>query len=144
MNNKRKVYLALVFALVFGSYTNAYAGYININRIIHIESRGNSRAYNKGSGARGLCQITPICLQEWNNFHKSERYSLNDLWNAEINKKIAIWYLEIRIPQMLRYYKLDVNYRNIIICYNAGINYLVKHKRLRNETTDYIKKYERK
>lgn len=143
MNKNKRIWLALVFLLIFGSCSNAYAEYINLNRIINIESHGNARAYNKGSGARGLCQITPICLKEWNNFHKSEQYSLDDLWNAEINKRIATWYLEIRIPQMLKHFGLEINYRNIIICYNAGINYLVKNKPLKVETINYIKKYER-
>jgi soluble lytic murein transglycosylase-like protein len=143
MNKSKRIYLALVFLLIFGSVSNAYAGYININRIITIESHGNDKAYNKGSGARGLCQITPICLKEWNNFHKSEQYTLNDLWNAEINKKIAIWYLEVRIPQMLRHFGIEVNTRNILICYNAGIDYLVRNRKLKQETVDYIKKYEK-
>ena len=143
MNNKRKITLALIFLLIFGSYSNAFAGYININRIINIESKGDPVAYNRNSGARGLCQITPICLKEWNNFHRNEQYSLNNLWNPEINKKIAIWYLEVRIPQLLKHFKCEVSVRNIIICYNAGISYVVKHKALKKETSNYIKKYER-
>jgi soluble lytic murein transglycosylase-like protein len=126
--------------LIFG-YSSAYAGkYININRIIHIESRGNSKAYNKGSGARGICQITPICLKEWNNFHKQEQYTLEDLWNKEINIKIAEWYLNVRIPQMLRIYKMEVTTRNILIAYNAGIK-RVFHWMIPNETVKYIYEY---
>lgn len=141
MNKSRRIWLALVFLLIFGSINSAYAGYININRIIRIESAGNSRAYNRISKARGLCQITPICLKEWNNFHKSEQYGLNDLWNAQINQKIAIWYLEVRIPQMLKHYGKQVNTRNIIISYNAGISYVVGNKRLKRETVKYLEKY---
>lgn len=143
MNKQKRITLSLIFLLIFGACNNAYAGYIDLNRIIKIESNGNSKAYNKHSGARGLCQITKICLKEWNNFHKSERYTMDDLWNIEINKKIATWYLEVRIPQMLKYYGFKVNYKNTIICYNAGIDYLVKHKALKKETSDYIKKYEK-
>ena len=141
MNRNKRIWLALVFLLIFGS--PAYAGYMDLGKIIRIESNGNSRAYNRNSKARGLCQITPICLKEWNNFHPREKYTLNDLWNAEINKKIATWYLEVRIPQMLRHYGFEVNVRNMIICYNAGIGYLVGHKQLKKETVDYIAKYGR-
>lgn len=143
MNKSKRIWLALVFMLIFGCYSSAYAGRIELKKIISIESRGNSRAYNSRSKARGLCQITPICLREYNNFHKSEQYTLNDLWNPEINKKIAIWYLEVRIPQMLKYYGYEISVENIIISYNAGIDYVVSRRELKQETIDYINKYRR-
>ena len=143
MNKTKRIRLALIFMLIFGSCSNAYAGYIEIGRIVRIESKGNPLAYNRRSQARGLCQVTPICLKEYNNFHPKEKYTLDDLWNADINKKIAVWYLEVRIPQMLRHFGCEVNVRNIIICYNAGISYVVKHKALKAETANYIIKYER-
>ena len=115
---------------------------ININKIIHIESHGNPLAFNTGSGAHGLCQITPICLKEYNNFH-ANHYSLKDLFNPTINKEIASWYLNIRIPQLLKHYNKPINTNNILISYNAGINYVVKNKPLKKETRDYIKKYNR-
>jgi len=142
MNKTKRIMLAMIFLFIF--HSSAYAErYINLSRIIKIESHGNEKAYNRGSGARGLCQITEICLKEWNNFHKTEVYSLKDLFNGEINKKIADWYLNVRIPQLLKHYGKEVNTRNIIICYNAGISYVVSNKRLKKETVDYITKYGR-
>lgn len=141
MNRAKKIYLALVFLLIF--HSRAFAGYIDIGKIIWIESKGNAVAYNKGSGARGICQITPICLKEWNNYHPEDLFTLEDLWNKDINIKIATWYLENRIPQMLKYYGFEITYRNIIICYNAGIDYLVSNRELKKETINYIKQYER-
>jgi soluble lytic murein transglycosylase-like protein len=141
MNTSKRIYLTAVFLLIF--HSSAFAGNrIDLQRIISIESAGNAKAYNKYSQARGLCQITPICLQEYNNFHNI-KYTLADLFNAEINKLIASWYLEIRIPQLLRHFKIEATQRNILICYNAGINTLVKNKTLKAETRNYIIKYER-
>ena len=132
--------LALIFLLIF--HSSAYAEkYVNLSRIIKIESHGNPNAYNARSNARGLCQITPICLKEWNNLHPHEKYSVNQLFNPEINKKIAEWYLNVRIPQLLKHYGKEVNIKNIIICYNAGINYVVKNLKLKKETADYLRKY---
>lgn len=129
-----------VFCLIF--HSTAYGMSINMNTIKTIESNGNPSAYNKSSGARGLYQITPICLKEWNNFHKKEQYVLKQLFNGEINYKIAKWYLTIRIPQMLRYYKREVLVKNILWAYNTGIGYVVKDiKPL--ETVNYINKYNR-
>jgi soluble lytic murein transglycosylase-like protein len=141
MNKSKRIYLTAVFLLIF--HSSAFAGNrIDLQKIVSIESNGNAKAYNTSSKARGLCQITPICLQEYNNFH-SLKYSLNDLFNAEINKTIASWYLETRIPQLLRHFKISVTQRNILICYNSGINTLVKNKTLKAETRNYILKYER-
>jgi soluble lytic murein transglycosylase-like protein len=110
--------------------------------IKQIESSGNPLAFNKGSGARGLYQITPICLKEWNNFHKDDRHSLEDLFIPAVNRKIAVWYLAVRLPQMLRHYGKEVIIDNILWGYNAGIGYVVKNIKP-TETRDYIKKYER-
>jgi soluble lytic murein transglycosylase-like protein len=141
MNKSKRVFLTAVFLLIF--HSSAFAGNrIDLQRIISIESSGNAKAYNAFSKARGLCQITPICLQEYNNFHNI-KYNLADLFNPEINKLIASWYLEIRIPQLLQHFKIEATQRNIIICYNAGIGTLTKNKTLKEETRNYIIKYEK-
>jgi len=136
----KKLKLAIIFLLIF--HTNSYgANLIDLNKIKQIESHGNPLAYNKGSGARGLYQITAICLQEYNNFNHST-YSLNDLFNPTTNEKIASWYLEKRIPQMLKYYNLDVTVENILWAYNGGIG-KVKKNIMDRETANYIEKYNR-
>ena len=143
MNKTKRCYLALVFLLIFHSTSFANQNCkakIDIRKIIAIESSRNSKAYNSRSKARGLCQITLICLKEYNNFHKI-KYIPEDLFVPEISIKIAQWYLEIRIPQMLKYYGKDITVRNILISYNAGIDYVVRDKELKQETKDYIQKY---
>lgn len=117
---------------------------ISLDFIQQIENESNDpNAFNKKSQARGIYQITPICLEEWNNFNKSEKYKEDDLFKPEVNKKIADWYLHKRIPQMLTSFKKPITLENVLTSYNAGINYVVKNKPLPTETTDYIKKYKK-
>jgi len=63
-----------------------------IDAIIKVESKGNPKALGK-NGDRGLMQITPIVLKEWNQKHPKEQYTLSDLFAPEINTKIGTWYL---------------------------------------------------
>ena len=129
----------LTLILLF-STSMAYA--IDMEAIEQIESSGNPNAYNKHSQAIGLFQITPICLKEYNNYNNTT-YTQDDLYNPHLNRKIADWYLHKRIPQMLRYYKKQVNYHNVLISYNAGISYVIKRKSLPVETLKYLDKYRR-
>jgi soluble lytic murein transglycosylase-like protein len=114
---------------------------VDLNRIKIIESGGNALAHNKRSDARGLYQITGICLKEYNTFNKS-RYTPDDLWRTDINAKIASWYLSVRIPAMLKYYGLADTVKNRIWAYNAGIGN-VKKGIMPAETRAYIAKYEK-
>jgi soluble lytic murein transglycosylase-like protein len=142
--HRNKLKPALFTAFLLFSLTNLSFAQntlkIDLNKIKQIESSGNPLAYNPTSQARGLYQITPICLKEYNNFH-TKKYSTQDLFNPTINEKIAKWYLTKRIPQMLRYYNKPITTSNILISYNAGINYVVKGLSLPTETRNYIQKY---
>ena len=115
--------------------------YIDMHKIRMMESSGDPRAYNKVSHARGLYQITPIVLKEWNNFQPNEQYELEDLFSSKINSMIAHWYMNYRIPQMLRYYKKADSVTNRLISYNAGIDYVVSNLELPEETVEYIRRY---
>jgi soluble lytic murein transglycosylase-like protein len=138
MNRAKRCYLTAVFLLIF--HSTAYAGSrIDMQKIAKIESSGNPLAIGKG-GDIGLYQITPVLLKDYNNFH-SIKYSRLQLFNATINTQIAQWYFEIRIPQLLRHFKIPVTQRNILICYNSGINTLVKNKKLPEITRKYLIKY---
>ena len=130
----------LVVMLLFSPLAEAEVT-IDMQRIRMIESSGNPRAHNLRTDARGLYQITPICLQEWNNFHPNRQYTSEQLFSSRINSEIAHWYMNYRIPQMLRYYGKPDTIENRLICYNAGIAYVVRNMNLPRETRDYIKKY---
>lgn len=70
--------------------------------------------------ARGLMQITPVVLTEYNNYHHHSNITSNDLFSSTTNKIVGSWYLNKRIPSLLRHYHKIVNVRNVLICYNAG------------------------
>ena len=114
---------------------------IDMEIIKEIESGGNPKAFNKGSGARGLYQITNICRVEYLNYHKGERIAPEDLFDPVINERIAKWYMNKRIPAMLRHYGKSVTLENVLISYNAGISYAVLERVLPKETKSYILKY---
>lgn len=147
------IVLCLVPVTASGSYAST-AGtsseLIDLNKLITIESSWNPSAKNRESGAIGLCQITQICLQEWNNFHPREKYTTKQLYDPQINMRIGYWYVNDRIPKMLKAYELPdtsiIDTTNLILmCYNWGIGNVLKYKKgIANvpcETKNYIKKY---
>jgi soluble lytic murein transglycosylase-like protein len=133
--------MKIIFTLIllFSFLSPVYAEQVNLKIISYIESHNNPMAYNRHSQARGQYQIMPILLKEYNNFNKTN-YTLQDLFNAKVNEQIAYWYLEKRIPQLLRHYKKEITIDNLLWAYNAGIGNLLKGN-IPIETKNYIKKY---
>lgn len=136
--------------LIAGILMIASAGQVNIkmdlDKIMHIESSGKPMAFNQHTQARGLFQITPIVLEEYNNLavkKPESRHTLDELFIPEVNIKIAKWYMGKRIPQMLKHFKKPINHRNVITAWNAGINFVVRNNTPK-ETAEFIKKYESK
>lgn len=132
------IWLIIIVGVV---YSCAKAETIDIDAIIQIESSGNPLAYNPNDGGRGLLQITAPVLIEYNKFNKTS-HQPRDLFNPIINKKIGIWYMTKRIPQMLRYYGLPLTADNHIIAWNAGIKN-ARIGRVPKITKLYLKKYAR-
>ena len=148
MTSNKKKWLIAVFFIIFGVIhtSGVYAAPLSslrIDIIKQIESSGNARAHNKKEDARGLYQIRKAALTEWNQYHPTEKYTMNDLWKAEVNEKIAIWYLTKRIPQILKAKKKEINIRNIIIAYNAGHTWVGKAN-LPIYTQKYFVKYQKR
>lgn len=116
--------------------------------IIKIESDGNPKAYKNSTGASGLMGITPIVVKEWNEFHPNEKYSINDLFDAKINKKIGAWYLNERIiNRYLPNYGLEITTEHVGSAWNWGIGKLKrfgsidnveKRKKLPGETRKFL------
>jgi len=113
---------------------------IDLVRLAQIESSQNPRAYNPKSQARGLMQITPISLKDYNNYHAKEPVSPDQLYDPTTNMQVAQWYIQQRIPQMLKAFKIPVTLDNVLWAYNGGIGN-VKINRMAPETQDYIRKY---
>lgn len=127
--------------LIIASCKAAFAAEIDMQKIAMIESSGCKEKFGRYEHARGCWQITQPVIDEWNAFHKNEIASLNDMLNDAKCFKVANWYMNVRIPQMLRAYKKPVTVTNQIIAWNAGIGYVVKNKPLPTITKRYLQKY---
>ena len=134
---------------------------IDLEIIKQIESGGDHMAINANSGAIGLFQITKICMDDFNEFAPKdiieecglrnylhlgsycEKKEINagDLFNPLINMTIANWYMNTRIPQLLKHFNHEDTVENRLISYNCGVGCV--GKKLPRETINYIKKYRR-
>ena len=133
----------LLLFLTLACSTQAHAVEINLDAIAQIESSGNPGAHNKRSDCRGLYQIHPRgALTDWNTYHPGETYTPDQLFDPQVNTRIADWYLHSRIPAMLTHYRLPITTQSVLWAYNAGIG-RVKAGIMPTETKNYIIKYER-
>ena len=118
---------------------------IDMLKIRQIESSNDPSAVNPRTGAIGFYQIMPKgkrgALDEWNQFHPKQTYQDKDLYEPNINYNIANWYMNKRIPQMLKHYKIPDTLENRLASYNFGIGNVKSGNPLPTETTNYIKKY---
>ncbi len=120
---------------------------VNVDAVIEIESGGNPNVYNKSSGAIGLMQITPICLEEYDKYwNKGIKITHpKELYNKNTNLMVGSWYLNTRIPQMLKAYEIPDTIKNRLIAYHDGIGNLKKYiegrRKLGPEMRAYLKRY---
>jgi soluble lytic murein transglycosylase-like protein len=132
----KPVILAVMITIITGG--NAMAQ-IDMAKIAMIESSNNPKAVGKGDDI-GLYQITPILLEEYNQRTKSA-ITKAELFDPAVNTKIATWYISKRIPQLLKHYGIPITTEAIIVCWNAGINTLVKNKPIPDVTRRFLEKY---
>lgn len=139
---------AILLAVIGISLCNVVNADVVMRKIEWIESRGDVRAYVERTQARGLYQITPIVLKEWNGFHPNIRFSEEDLFNADVSLTIGAWYMNKRVPEMLKAYNIPDNETTRLACYNWGVGNVVKWWRaggdpneLPRETREYIRQY---
>jgi len=115
-----------------------------MEKVAYIESSGLDGAYNLKSSACGRWQVTQVCLDEYNEYNKTN-IKLGEMFVRSTCYKVAYWYLSRRIPQMIRYYHLPDTIEGRLICYNAGIGRYVEYTRnhvtLPDETVIYLEKY---
>jgi len=131
--------LILVLLILIASCRVSYAKEIDMSIITLIESSGDVNAYNKSSGAIGLCQITPIVLVEYDRFFKT-KHDKTELYVGQFNLMVADWYMNYKIPRYLKHYKIKDTVENRLRAYNSGIGTLVKGH-YPQETRDYVRKY---
>jgi soluble lytic murein transglycosylase-like protein len=140
---------------VFGYLRIACAEEINIEAIIQIESSGNPFAVSE-DGCVGLMQLSQSVIDEFNKRYSKPKlyYKKEELFDYCNNVKIGTWYINQRIPEMLKAYHIPDTISTRLIAYNWGIGNLVKFnkkyaghavqdtlKYLPEETRGYLKKY---
>lgn len=119
-----------------------YAGAeVSLDALAMIESSNNPRAINRDEGSFGLFQISPIALKDFNE-QVGSKLTMKDMMREEKNAHVAIWLLEVRIPELLEHFKKPQSLRNKIVAYNCGIGCLDR-KELPKTTRDYLAKYRR-
>lgn len=118
---------------------------IDMDIIMEIESSNNPNAISP-VGARGICQIMPNTWDECCN-RLNVNWDWEEAFNKEKNLKIGTYYINKRIPEMLKYYKIEDNYKNRLMSYNWGIgnvkSFYENKKDIPIETKNYIKKYKK-
>ena len=122
---------------------------INIGAIIQIESSGNPLAVSP-VGCRGLCQIAHTTWWECTALMGVEWTWEEDAFDPGCNQAVGNYYMNTRIPQMLRAYDIPDTEATRIGAYNWGIGRLrdafrrYGHDWLSHapkETQDYVLKY---
>lgn len=117
-----------------------YAEYYNIDIIdaltlVHVESDFNEKAYHKNTSATGLCQITNVCLDDFNRVTKKS-YTMYDMFDANKNLEVGFWYFA-RLLNDEYYGKkcLIENIEDAYLAYNCGPTYYKNYKyELKNGT----------
>lgn len=120
--------------------TPVWAAEIDLRIIAQIESNNDPLAYNKSSGAVGMYQITPVCLMDYNELIR-DRFELSEMFDEHKAFIVANWYLNKRIPRLLKHFKLADTTENRLRAYNSGIGTLFEGM-YPAETRNYVKKYQ--
>lgn len=135
---RNNISILLVISLLLASPAWAEV-VVNMDRIAEIESSWDADAYNRHSQARGLYQVTPVCLKDFNRLNKAH-YRPKELFDPQVNARVAHWYMNKRIPALLRHFGHRDTVEHRLVAYNAGVRAL-KRKYWPVETVAYIRKY---
>lgn len=134
----------LICVMLWGSTAQALD--INMHVIAKIESNNDPNAVS-GKGAYGMYQITQVCLDDYNVAHRTT-WDVSDMFRPGLCYKVAVWYMEVRIPQMLRAFNMPITEESVIISYNWGVGSFTRWYRkggdktkLPSETRRYLIKY---
>ena len=90
----------------------------HIMALIGVESEfnPNAKSYLGQSYGSGLCQVSDIVRQEYNWHSGDTEVSKDDLFNEEINIKVACWYY----ARLRDHYKVGKDMPSIMSAYNKG------------------------
>lgn len=115
---------------------------IDMDKIAQIESSGCKHKVGDDGDSTGCHQVSSGTLKEYNQFNHT-KYTQKDLMNDAISLKIAKWYMNVRIPQMLKHFGKPDNVTNRLWAYNAGIGRVVQGV-MPAKTKAYLTKYNAK
>ncbi len=147
-------YFLINYPLSYQIYISKYSKEFNVDpyliaAIINVESKYDKYAMSSKE-ARGLMQIAPITGKWASEELNIEDFTLEDLFDPELNIMVGAWYLNILSKEF------DNNLQLILAAYNAGSGNVVKWlqneiysedgKTLKEipftETKEYVKKVE--
>lgn len=111
------------------------------------ETNGNQFSYNIAGRAIGICQITEVCLNDYNEFNPWNQFCMYEMFNPIKNYRVAHWYLHF--VEILAYKQLiKVKVDDLLIAYTWGPGrYRDWYKRgkknqdLPGEVRRYLKRY---
>jgi soluble lytic murein transglycosylase-like protein len=123
---------------------------IDMDVIFTIESSNDPKAVNKTTKARGLGQLMkPTWIEVTARLNK--KWSWDDAFDPEKNRTVATYYMNKRIPAMLKHYNIPDTVVTRLAAYNWGVgnvkkaydagNYEKWIDKAPKETQDYIRKY---
>lgn len=120
--------VALVFILFIavrygGKMADSYLANL-IDSLIWRESKGDPKAISS-VGARGLGQIMPSVLTDYNKTHKTN-YTSDDLFDPTINRNITIWHFTNNLPMQLANKGMAPTLEALLGAYNVGAKGLVR------------------
>ena len=116
----------------------AFACEISLPALAMVESSNNPNAVSFAGAkhGRGTYQVSEVLLIDYNKRFKTS-YSPHELFNSEINKKVATWALYEEIPRLLKHYGKEVTLEAVLQSYNIGTFGYSKGRR----NSDYVRKY---
>jgi len=133
---------------------------VDIDAMIQIESSGKTNEVSP-AGARGLCQIMEPTWNDCNELMKTD-WNYWECWNdPEKNKAVGTFYVNTKIPQMIKRWKIPDSDLMRLACYNWGpgnmrklyekyeyswrddlpretFNHLIRYEKQINRKSDYI------
>lgn len=140
--------MALIFlGIITMAFSFSYAEIrIDLEAVKTIESDGDSLAFNGRTKCYGLYQISEVCLKDYNQLNQTV-YCPQDLFNPQLNEKIAAWYFK-KLNLYLEHYGIPASITTLIAAYNWGIGNVVRwyangaaYSALPQATQRYIERY---
>ncbi len=131
---------SLIIAVLLLLPTACAASNVDMYRLAVIESGVNPDLHNRAEKRVGLYQVPVEALREYNRF-SGTYLTVNDLFCPRVNHRVASWYLDRRLPGLLRRYGREVNTRNVLVAYRLGPAYVVQDRPLPRPGEEYLEKY---